>query len=283
MNDEAGHAVQEPIAAGAGERLMRARENAGMTIEQLAAETRIPQRHLEVIESGRFEDLPARTYAIGFSRTYARAVGLDEKAIADQVREELGANRYEEIRKDSKFEPGDPARVPSRKLAWFSAFAVLLLVAGGLSFFRGYFFPGSGPGPITQERQVAQNERVDAPVRARDAARPTGQVVFTSLEDGVWVRFYDAAGDRLMEKQMSEGERYSIPQDVEGPQLWTGQPEALVVSIGGDRIGTLSEESEIVRDLPATATALIDRIEENRAQAARAGGNGSEDDTPAAG
>ncbi|MGB3737939.1 MAG: helix-turn-helix domain-containing protein, partial [Pontixanthobacter sp.] len=70
--------------------------------------------------------------------------------------------------------------------------------------------------------------------------------------------------------EMAEGERYSVPADAEGPQVWTGQPEALMVSIGGDDIGTLSQESEILRDIPATATALFDRIDGADAQAAQA-------------
>ena len=35
---------------GVGDKLRIARETAGMTIEQLSAETRIPQRHLEMVE-----------------------------------------------------------------------------------------------------------------------------------------------------------------------------------------------------------------------------------------
>ncbi|MGB7407698.1 MAG: RodZ domain-containing protein [Pontixanthobacter sp.] len=261
----------------AGTRLRTAREQAGTTIEQVASETRIPVRHLEVIESGQFEELPARTYAIGFSRTYARVVGLDEREIADQVRAELGQTRYHDAQQTHKFEPGDPARVPSRGLAWFSAFAVVLLLVGGFTFFRGYFFPGSGPGPITEPSQIAQSDRaVDADnTQLAPASDPTGAVVFIALEDDLWVKFYDAAGERLMEKQMAEGERYEVPANAEGPQVWTGQPEALAVTIGGNRIGTLSQESEIVRDIPATAAALVDRIEANEARATQTVGTGS--------
>ena len=76
---------------GVGERLRMAREEKGMTIAQVAAETRIPQRQLELIEAGDFGALPARTYAIGFSRSYARLIGLDERQVADEVRAELSA------------------------------------------------------------------------------------------------------------------------------------------------------------------------------------------------
>ena len=72
-----------PELGGIGAQLRAAREARGLTLEQVAAETRIPQRHLQTIEAGDFAALPARTYAIGFSRTYARLVGLDEDEVAD--------------------------------------------------------------------------------------------------------------------------------------------------------------------------------------------------------
>ena len=115
--------------------MRHAREKSGKSVEQIAEETRIPQRHLESIEAGRFADLPSRTYAIGFSRTYARALGLDEHEILDMVRTDIADGGGQEQRAVSTFEPGDPARIPGRGLAWFSAFAALLLVVGVLAFF----------------------------------------------------------------------------------------------------------------------------------------------------
>jgi cytoskeletal protein RodZ len=269
MSEEADQAEGQLPLEGAGQRLRRAREEAGKSIEDIAAETRIPIRHLQVIDAGNFSVLPARTYAIGFSRTYARAVGLDEQEIAEQVRAELADGQYETVQHAARFEPGDPARVPSRGLAWFSAFAVLLLVIGALAFFRSSIFPGSGPGTIVPPEEPAETAPAadSAPAPSIAVADPRGQVVFTSTEDGVWVKFYDASGERLMEKQMSQGERYAVPSNAEGPQVWTGQPEALQISIGGKDIGRLSLESEIVRDIPVTAGALAERVAANQAAA----------------
>ena len=74
---------------GIGQRLREAREAKGLSLEQVAAETRIQERYLTVIEAGDFAALPSRTYAIGFTRTYARTLGLDEHEATDQVRAEL--------------------------------------------------------------------------------------------------------------------------------------------------------------------------------------------------
>ena len=259
MSDELNEAPGELPLDGAGGRLRRAREAAGLTIEQVAAETRIPLRHLVVIEQGDFAALPARTYAIGFSRTYARAVGLDERQIADQVRQELAETRSSETVRANSFEPGDPARVPTRGLAWFSAFAALLLVAGGFAYFKDYFYPGAGPGPLANpEPAPAAAAAANAPPAAA-SARPEGPVVFTALQDDTWVKFYDASGAELMQKQMARGESYTVPADAEGPQIWTGRPYAPSITIGGRPVPKLSEEDEIVRDVPVTAEALLSR------------------------
>lgn len=259
MSDELNEAPGELPLDGAGQTLRRAREKAGLSLEQVAAETRIPRRHLEVIERGDFGALPARTYAIGFSRTYARAVDLDEGEIARQVREELGVQSANEVTRASSFEPGDPARVPSRGLAWFSAFAALLLIGGGFAYFKDYFFPGAGPGPLIRPEAQQTPAPAQAAAAPTPAATATGPVVFTALQDDTWVKFYDANGEELMQKQMAEGESYTVPADAQGPQIWTGRPHAFAITVGGRSVPKLSEEDEIIRDVPISAEALLAR------------------------
>ena len=236
-----------------GQRLRRAREAAGMTVEQIAAETRIPLRHIETIERGDFASLPSRTYATGFSRTYAKALGLDENDVIAQLRAELGQSANERMAAP-RYEPGDPARVPSNGLAWLSALAVVLLLVGGFAFYRSYFAPGLGPAPLEQPEPAAPEPAATTP-----AAVVTGQVVFTSLEDGIWVKFYDKDGRQLMQKQMADKERYVVPAEAEGPQVWTGRPDALQITVGGKPVPKISEEEGVVKDVPVSAEALLAR------------------------
>ena len=255
---------------GVGERLRIAREEKGMTLAQVAAETRIPQRQLELIETGDFDALPARTYAVGFSRSYARLVGLDEKEVIAEVRRELAASSPSDRNRAPTFEPGDPARVPSRGLALFSLFAAILLIVGGVVFYRTFFSPGAGPGSIIAEEQAeraaqARQAQARRPAAGPTAAAPAGPVVFTALEDGVWVKFYDASGEQLMQKEMARGERYTVPADAEGPQIWTGRPYALAITVGGREVPKLSEEDEVLKDVPVTPEALLARGREEPA------------------
>src|SRR3954452_22718778 len=76
-----------------GERLRAAREEKGLSLDDIAAQTRIPRRHLESIEKADWEALPAPTYTTGFAKSYASAVGLDRTEVGEQLRAEMGGQR----------------------------------------------------------------------------------------------------------------------------------------------------------------------------------------------
>lgn len=262
MAEEFEQEATPPPVTGIGVQLREAREARGLTLAQVAAETRIPQRHLQTIEEGNFAALPARTYAVGFSRTYAKLVGLDQDAVAEIVRAELEAQEPFEVSRPASFEPGDPARVPSRGLVWVVAAAVILLLAGGYFFMRTLFAPAAElPSLIEQEEaeQAAAQRQAAAAPAARPTASPSGSVVFTALEEGIWVKFYDATGMQLMQKLMAKGESYTVPGDAEGPQLWTGRPDALAITVGGKPVAKLAEDDGVMRDVPVSAAALLGR------------------------
>lgn len=262
MNEE-NQQDHRPAAAPLpiGEQLRAARQAKGLTTEQVAAETRIAQRYIEDIESGKFDDLPGRTYSMGFARTIAKVVGLDQNDVARLVRHELDAVGTEEQRRPT-FEPGDPARAPSRGLVWFSILAVLLLLIG-LFFAARLVFSPAAELPSLAEREDAQKAAAAQAARQerQAAAAPIdtqGEVVFTAT-DAAWVRFYDAQGNRLKEGEMAKGETFTIPADAQGPQLITGRPDLLTITIGGREVARLSEDVVTVSDVPVDAASLLAR------------------------
>ena len=60
-----------------GECLRRARESRGLTLQQIAQDTKIPLRHLDALERDEFAALPGGIYRRAEVRAYADAVGLD--------------------------------------------------------------------------------------------------------------------------------------------------------------------------------------------------------------
>lgn len=66
--------------------LRGAREGRGLSVADVAKQTRIADRWIIAIEEARLEDLPAPVFAIGYVRSYARTVGLDPGAIVEHFR-----------------------------------------------------------------------------------------------------------------------------------------------------------------------------------------------------
>ncbi|MGH6787467.1 MAG: helix-turn-helix domain-containing protein [Novosphingobium sp.] len=237
--------------------MLRAREAAGQSRSQLASITKIPERHLAAIEAGDFASLPARTYAVGFARNYARAVGLDQNEIAEAVRAELAAQAPQPPRRTTQsFEPGDPARVPGASFAWLSLAAGLAVILAGFAFFwRGYYMPG-GELPSILAEETAAPAASPAP-----AANPAADraVVFTALEPLVWVKFVDGVGNQLFQKELLQGESYTVPAGIGDVRLTTARPTALAITVGGQPVARLADEDTTLREVPVTAAALLAR------------------------
>jgi cytoskeletal protein RodZ len=256
MADNEFEDAQNP-AIGAGARLKAAREAAGLSLADIAAHTKIPERLLVLIETGNFAALPAKTYATGFARTYAKAVGLDQQEIVAEVRRELGMSEAVEHRTTANFEPGDPARVPTARFAWVAGLGAILVIGAGLFFWRSYYAPAvTLPSILPEPTETAVPAPTATPVAVASTPAPNGPVVFTALAEGIWVKFYDQTGKQLLQKQMALGETYTLPADVQGPQLWTGRPEELAITIGGQPVPKLSETQKTMKDVAVSAEAL---------------------------
>jgi cytoskeletal protein RodZ len=59
------------------------RRNRGVSLEQIAASTKIGVRTLEAIERGEFRKLPGGIYNTSYIRQYARAIDYDESMLLD--------------------------------------------------------------------------------------------------------------------------------------------------------------------------------------------------------
>ena len=75
-----------------GDFLRSARERRGLTIQQIANETKIPRRLLESLEHGDFGAIPAGMYQRAEIRAYAKAVGLDPALALGELERALGTS-----------------------------------------------------------------------------------------------------------------------------------------------------------------------------------------------
>lgn len=70
------------IAKEVGGLLRRTREEKGVSLEKVEAATFISERFLRALEDGSWENLPGKTYVLGYTKIYARFLGLDEREVS---------------------------------------------------------------------------------------------------------------------------------------------------------------------------------------------------------
>ena len=269
MADDEAPEQGELAITRTGDRLRLAREAAGLSLADVATRTRITQRHLEAIEKSDFSDLPGRTYVTGFARAYARAVDLPEAEIGAAVRRELEEDSYAARPLYEAYEPTDPARLPTAKLAW-----TLVIVAALLGSAYGIWrFLSVEPSAelIAAQNEAAENS--EAPATAPGAAPATkaagpGQaipgnapVVLTGLSE-VWIGFDDATGKTENWRTLDAGEVYEVPAAyVQQFTLRTSIPQALKVTVGGRDIGAIGPADTLVKNVSLKPADLIARAE----------------------
>ena len=143
-----------------GQALAAKRGERGLSIEQVAASTRIRAEHLRAIEADQFDSLPAAVYAKGYVRTYATYLGFDaEELVAllpnDRSRPSLALG-LEKTERRPRFVVTTPA----------IAAVGLVLLAGA---FTGYAW-----------RQVAADQRAAAVITSPSPASTPGATAVAS-------------------------------------------------------------------------------------------------------
>lgn len=237
-----------------GERLHAARVAARLDLNDIATKTRVPMRHLEAIERSDYASLPSATYALGFARSFARAVGVNEVETTRDLRAELGRAPIGQ-NEPAPYEPLDPARVPSRLLAWTAAGIAVVLLIGYFVWKSMAFGDAGAPAvePVAPPAVIAP--ATPDPVTAASA---TGQVVLTATAPA-WLRIYDRNDKVLFEKEMAAGESWPVPADADTPMIRTGRADAIKVTIDGREVAPLGPPEKTVRDVVISAAALVAR------------------------
>jgi cytoskeletal protein RodZ len=276
LDEEQVEAELPPV----GEQLRAAREEKGISLEDVAAQTRIPQRHLESIETGDWDNLPAPTYTVGFAKNYAAAVGLDRTEIGNQLREEMGGQRFASNAADV-FEPADPRRTMPKSLVFGGIAAVVVLIVV-MSWLNNRSLepnpaaqsqeasaPASSPAPATPPKQVA----APAPAAAH------GPVVLAATGPA-WIQVTDQ-GKTLFEAELQAGQTYTVPTTAVAPMLKAGKPEALNVTVGGAAAPPVGPAGKVVTVSLAPASLMKGGTQPIQRQPARAATAAPSNVTPA--
>lgn len=216
-----------------GATLRNARERRGLSVEELAAITRITVPVLRALERNDFDKVPGGIFARGFIRSYAREVGLDPEEMVAGFLEATGeapivepsvpAHFDEDIRIDPDPSPGHAT--------WGYALIVAALLVAFVSSTRS-----DEDGNLTP---VAAAESLDTAADAPDGIGEPGAVATTGNEvlhvdiaprAPCWVEVV-VDGKRVVYRLMQPGERETL--SAREIALRVGDPSAFAYNING--------------------------------------------------
>lgn len=246
-----------------GDRLRQAREARGLTLDQVAHQTRVPIRHLQHIEREEWDALPAVTYCIGFVRAYANEVGLDGAELSREVRDRLGGLRSRAPVADF-YEPADPARMPPKSLVIVAVVIILIIIGGYVVWRSNLGGEAASSGDVTvavpEAKAPTSPAASSAPAPAPQVA--PGQPVTLTATQEVWLRISDSSGGpALFNGTMTPGQSFEVPATAQAPLLRTGRPQVIRVSIGGRDLGPVDPVERTVSDVSLRAEDIAARIQ----------------------
>jgi cytoskeleton protein RodZ len=128
--NQSGQALDTTVSSEVGEELRAARMRRGDDLAAVSRVLRIRKDHLEAIEENRLDDLPGRTYAVGFVRSYAEYLGLNASDCVERFKAETSGRSEHSPLKGLPEDTGDSG-LP---YGWL----VMALVVLGVVGFAGY-------------------------------------------------------------------------------------------------------------------------------------------------
>ncbi len=232
--EEARALRQTPLAPaldpawGAGRKLTEARRQLGLSLDEVADRIRVRREFLQALEDMNIKLLPGKAYALAFLRSYARALGLDEKVIVDQFQDESALSR-----EDAHRQIRDPSSRPNRERPWMAA-AVLAVVAAALVGWR--MVERDGATEETRETSaLAQGPAAAAPAATAARARPILEIRAVSE---AWLEARGPDGTVFLSRTLRAGDVYR-PDPSPGWTLHARDGGAFELYVDGASAGLL--------------------------------------------
>ena len=152
----------------------------GISLEEIANVTKIPQRRLQALEEGDQDEFPDEVFIKGYIRSYADTIGADVDEIFVAYDEIVAAPRRKEVERQKQIE-----ETSARKKKYFVSAAVGAVLISGLIAAALWFGPkeaGDLPSPLTGPANNMAVEPVPAGLNS-GAAIPSPDVLAHSEEE----------------------------------------------------------------------------------------------------
>jgi len=249
----------ERATGGVGDALRQARERRGLTIRQIAANTKISTAVLEGLERNDISRLPGGIFGRAFVRSYAIEVGLDPEKV---IRDFLTQFPIESVT------AGHPTAGPQEdreaadsdeRVAWtIGRLVVASIPVAALVLYIGGGFDGADPAeeiPATEYVLNVPPERVApiAPIQPVESPAPElvsvisdnqSLLVALSADGPCWVSV-QVDGRIVLERELAAGDRqlFEVGRDF---ALIAGNAGAITMSLNGREFRSLGRQGQVV-------------------------------------
>ncbi|MGQ5702310.1 helix-turn-helix domain-containing protein [Sandaracinobacteroides sp. A072] len=245
-----------------GAKLKHARKESGLSLDEIAARTKVRPGILADIEADAHDRLPALTYTLGFAKAYARTVGLDPAAIAERYRQE--SMKGDPVPTMVDLEPLEEKRLPSARLVAMATTLILVIIGLFWAWGAGWLTPSPPREPeTTAQAGAAEESGTPGPAApAEPAASPAAPAADAPVElvarEDVWLRITDG-GETFFQGILNPGQTLSLPPG-RAWKLRTGRAGALEAKIGGRVTPPLGGPAQQLYDFPLDPQALAQRL-----------------------
>lgn len=143
-----------------GEKLRQAREERGISVSEVAEQTRISRLYLESIENDDYKPLPGGIFNKGFVKSYAKFIGFDEQEALSEYAKLATANEIASEHDQKVYRPEvltDDNSSSSMIPTIIFAGIILALMTGGILFAINYLQSQDAPAVNTATANVNSN------------------------------------------------------------------------------------------------------------------------------
>jgi cytoskeleton protein RodZ len=283
-----------------GQDLRTARLRRGEDLATVSRALKIRKEHLDAVEEDRIDNLPGKTYAIGFVRTYAGYLGLDVAVMVQRFKEEI-SGRHDDHAPSVSPVPDDEGRHLPRGWRIIAGVVVLLLGYGVWHLLsNGPAQEAVPPAPSLNPPKTAAASKPPAaqiaaaapaqtsPPPASASAAPAASPAAAKTADATSAQASTAAGKLYGEQ--NKGARVTLKVDgdaritvrgedgatylnrdlkagdsylvpnLPGLYLATSNAGALVVALDGQALGHVGQNQEVLGRVSLDPQSLADRF-----------------------
>jgi cytoskeleton protein RodZ len=206
-----------------GATLREARMRARIDVSEIEAQTKIRAKYLRALENEEWDLLPGPTFVRSFLRTYAQALGLDDKALVDEYRrqyEQPSELEHQPVMSAPRgTRPRSSGGGAGSSRGYVIAMGVVgvvivLLIVGLLTGKKGGGSPTGQASSTTTQGAHSRRHRTHHTTRSGASASGTAGLVSLSLHPSaaVYVCLIDAAGAKRIPGLTLEPSSYT-PRD----------------------------------------------------------------------